>query len=106
MIETRSTPLTPLVEAITAQLKTLSAEELHTIQEFVGYLRWKRQAGTDGTPAPKKSAEARAIERIKDLDDPTQWITVVEADQEIDVEARHQRLRERGLSVATPNDTL
>ncbi|MBF2035832.1 MAG: hypothetical protein IGR92_10195 [Leptolyngbyaceae cyanobacterium T60_A2020_046] len=35
--------LSPLLEAITEQLKPLSAEDLHTIQEFVDYLAWKRQ---------------------------------------------------------------
>jgi hypothetical protein len=36
---------------------------------------------------PNKSPEAPALERIKDIDDPSQWITVVEIDNLIDVDS-------------------
>lgn len=98
--------LSPLLEAITEQLKTLSAEDLHTIQEFVDYLAWKRQRGVSPAPVKKKSAEDRAIERMKDEDDPTQWITVIDEGEEIDVDALHQRLRDRGFPVEIPNQSL
>ncbi|WP_246140316.1 hypothetical protein [Euhalothece natronophila] len=47
------------------------------------------------------SAEGKALQRIDsvDLDDPTQWITVVEEGQEIDDEALDQWLKERGYKV-------
>ncbi|WP_008314812.1 hypothetical protein [Leptolyngbya sp. PCC 6406] len=88
--------LSPLVEAITEQLKTLSAEELHTIQEFVDYLAWKRQQESSPAPVKKKSAEERAIERLKDEDDPTKWITVIDEGEEIDEEALNDWLVTRG----------
>jgi hypothetical protein len=100
------TTLTPLVVAITEQLKTLSAEELHTVQDFVDYIAWKRQRDEPPPSAPKKSAEERAVERLKDEDDPTKWITVMEAGEEIDVEALHQYLRDRGYPVEMPDSLL
>jgi len=96
MPEAIETPASPLLEAITDQLQSLSAEELHTLQEFVGYLLWKRQSGTDAVADPKPSAEARAIARIKDLDDPTQWVTVIDEGEEVDEEALNQWLKARG----------
>jgi len=47
------------------------------------------------------SAEGKALQRIDsvDPDDPTQWITVVEEGQEIDVDGALKRLRERGYQV-------
>jgi hypothetical protein len=89
------TTLTPLLEAITEQLKTLSEDELRTIQDFVDYLAWKHHRATEPT-VPKESAEARAIERLKDLDDPTKWVTVIEEGQEIDEEALNNWLKARG----------
>ncbi|MGF1520515.1 MAG: hypothetical protein ACFCVB_22350 [Nodosilinea sp.] len=85
----------PLVEQITEQLKTLSAADLQTIQDFVAYLAWKHQP-EDAAAAPKKSAEARAIERIADLDDPTQWVTVIEAGAEVDEDVLNNWLKARG----------
>jgi hypothetical protein len=95
------TAANPLVEQITEQLKTLSADELRTIHDFVAYLAWKHRSD-ETAPAPKKSAEARAIERIPDLDDPTQWVTVIEAGEEVDVDGACQRLRERGFEIEIP----
>ena len=47
------------------------------------------------------SAEGKALQRIDsfDPDDPTQWITVVEEGQEIDVDGALNRLRQRGYKV-------
>jgi hypothetical protein len=98
------TTLTPLLEAITEQLKTLSEDELRTIQDFVDYLIWKHHRQTESV-GPKKSTEARAIERLKDLDDPTKWVTVIEEGQEIDIETAYQRLRERGFPVEMPDES-
>lgn len=39
---------------------------------------------TLGTELAPQSAEAKAIARLQDEDDPSQWITVIEADEEID----------------------
>ncbi|MGB3201652.1 MAG: hypothetical protein WBA99_12160 [Nodosilinea sp.] len=97
-----NTTLVPLVEQITQQLKTLSEAELNTIRDFVDYLVWKHH-GDEAQPLDKRSAEARAMERIKDLDDPTQWVTVIEAGEEVDVERLHQRLRDRGFQIEIPD---
>ncbi|MBJ7899139.1 MAG: hypothetical protein GC158_04250 [Cyanobacteria bacterium RI_101] len=45
---------------------------------------------------PKKSASARALERIKDIDDPSQGITVVEIDNPIDEDALEAWLDKNG----------
>jgi hypothetical protein len=87
--------LAPLVAQITQQLETLSEVELRTIQDFVDYLVWKHHSDT-AQPRSKPSAEARAMERLKDLDDPTQWVTVIEEGEEVDEEALNDWLNARG----------
>lgn len=92
------TAITPLVEQITEQLQTLSADELRNVQDFVAYLVWKQRSLAQSSES-KKSAEARAIERIKDLDnldDPSKWITVIEAGDEIDEAELDSWLKARG----------
>ncbi len=91
----QDTAANPLVDQITEQLYTLSVDELRVIQDFVAYLAWKRRS-PDQPPAAKKSAEARAIERIPDLDDPTKWITVIEAGEEVDEDVLNNWLKARG----------
>jgi hypothetical protein len=91
----QNTALAPLVEQIAQQLGTLSEADLHTVQDFVAYLVWKHQGDT-ARPLSQPSAEARALERIKDLDDPTQWITVIEEGEEVDEAALTDWLRSRG----------
>lgn len=89
---------TPLVEQITAQLHHLSAEDLRTVQDFVAYLAWKRSLAA----RQPKSAEARAIERMQDVDDPTKWITVIDEGEEVDINKPLQRLSDRGYPVEIP----
>ena len=48
---------------------------------------------------PKLSAEALAIARLKDEDDPSQWITLVEAGEDIDVEKDLDYLKKRGYKI-------
>ena len=91
----QNTALAPLVEHITQQLGTLSEAELRTIQDFVDYLIWKHH-GDAVPPLANRSAEARAVERIPDLDDPTQWVTVIEEGEEVDEEALNTWLKARG----------
>jgi hypothetical protein len=90
-----NTTLIPLVEQITQQLETLSEAELHTIRDFVDYLVWKHH-GNAAQPLAQRSAEARAMERIKDLDDPSQWVTVIEEGEEVDEDSLNQWLKARG----------
>ncbi|MGG6238109.1 hypothetical protein ACQ4N7_05670 [Nodosilinea sp. AN01ver1] len=92
----------PLVERITQQLGNLSEAELLTSQDFVDYLIWKHH-GEAEPPSAKRSAEVRAIDRISDLDDPTQWVTVIDEGEEVDVEVLHQWLIDRGFQIETPD---
>ena len=99
------TAVNPLVETITEQLKTLSVEDLQTIQDFVDYLVWKHQPA-EAPSAVKKSAEALAIERIPDLDDPTKWITVIDEGDEVDeveLDSAYERLRTQGFEIEIPD---
>ena len=48
---------------------------------------------------PTLSAESLAIARLKDEDDPSQWITLVEADEDIDVEKDLDYLKKRGYKI-------
>jgi hypothetical protein len=84
---------TPLIQHITQQLPTLSEDELHTLKEFVDYLVWKHHLSHERS---ELSAEARAIERIQDLENPSQWITVIEAEEEINEADLDTWLKSRG----------
>ena len=59
-------------EMLLATVETLSKEQ-----------KWQLYQTLGAELAPK-SAEAKAIARLQDEDDPSQWITVIEADEEID----------------------
>jgi hypothetical protein len=48
---------------------------------------------------PKLSAEDLAIARLKDEDDPSQWVTLVEAGEDIDVEKDLEYLKKRGYKI-------
>jgi hypothetical protein len=72
-----NTALSPLINRITQQISTLSEVELQPLQDFVDYLVWKHRA----------AAEARAVGRLVDVDDATQWITGLEEGQTIDTES-------------------
>jgi len=98
-------PTPNLIEQITQHLPTLSADELQTVHDFVEFLLWKRQPAAAPAPHPK-SAEARAIERLGDSDDPTKWITVMEIGDEIDeaaLERLDQWLVDRGYKKPVSN---
>ncbi len=48
---------------------------------------------------PKLSAESLAIARLKDEDDPSQWVTLVEAGEDIDIEKDLEYLKKRGYKI-------
>ena len=48
---------------------------------------------------PQLSAEALAIARLKDEDNPSQWITLVEAGEDIDVEKNLEYLKKHGYKI-------
>ena len=88
------------VELIASKLQTLSPEHQASVLDFVEFLLSKYSAQPQ-----KKSAEERAIERMKDIDDPNMWITVVDVDDPIDVESTLEELSKRGYPVKVPSKT-
>ncbi|BDA70872.1 hypothetical protein RIVM261_063940 [Rivularia sp. IAM M-261] len=45
-----------------------------------------------------RSAEAKAVERIKNIDK-TEWIVVLEADEKINISKINERLEKRGYNI-------
>jgi hypothetical protein len=79
------------IELITNKIQALSPKHQNSVLDFVEFLLSQYPA-----QPPKKSAEERALERIKDIEDPTQWITVVGVDDPIDENALEAWLEENG----------
>jgi hypothetical protein len=75
------------------QLKTIIRE---TVQETLVTLVAELQSRPTSSSL---SAEARAIERLASLDDPTQWITTIVAGEEIDEPALNDWLAHRGNAI-------
>ena len=87
------------IELITAKIQALAPEHQDNVLYFVEFLLSKYPE-----PQPQKSAEALALERLKDIDDPTQWTTVVEIGDSIDenaLDAWLQRHSYKALSSST-----
>jgi hypothetical protein len=72
------------------RLKTIIRE---TVQETLVTIVAELQSRPMSSPL---SAEARAIERLTSLDDPTKWITTIVAGEEIDETALNDWLTHRG----------
>ena len=75
------------------QLKTIIRETVQDslaalVKELKGHSSQERQ-----------SAEARAIDRLSDIDDPTRWITTIEEGEDIDETALNDWLTTRGYSI-------
>lgn len=88
------------VALIASKLQTLSPEHQASVLDFVEFLLSK------SPPQPrKKSAEERAIERMKDIDDPNMWITVVDVDDPIDEKALDAWLVENGYKTLSNSTT-
>jgi hypothetical protein len=75
------------------QLKTLIRE---TVQDSLAAL--VKELKSDPSKA-RISAEARAIDRLADIDDPSRWITTIEEGEEIDEMALNDWLITRGYSI-------
>lgn len=85
------------IDLVTRKLQCLSSDQQEQVLDFVEFLIAKYQPENS-----RKSAEQRAIERMKDLDDPDnpdKWETVIDIDDEIDVESSLENLRKRGYKV-------
>jgi len=52
-----------------------------------------------GAELASQSAEAKAIARLADEEDESQWITVIEEGEEVDVDASLEYLKNRGYKV-------
>jgi hypothetical protein len=85
------------IDLVTRKLQCLSSDQQEQVLDFVEFLIAKYQPENS-----QKSAEQRAIERMKDLNDPDnpdKWETVIDIDDEIDVESSLENLRKRGYKV-------
>ncbi len=68
---------------------------LTTIESLPHHQQWQLYQ-TLGTKLAPISAEAKAISRLSDEDDPSKWITVMEAQEEVDEEALDAWLETEG----------
>jgi hypothetical protein len=87
------------------QVKDLTIDQLkaiirETVQETLATLVAELQPHRTSSDL---SAEARAIERLVSLDDPTQWITTIVAGEEIDETALNDWLNHRGHPIHNPD---
>ncbi|PZV27955.1 MAG: hypothetical protein DCF12_01610 [Snowella sp.] len=70
--------------------------DLLTWNERLDLIAYIAQKGTSDRPS---LAVEKAIERIKDLDDPSQWITTIQEGDEINEQELEEWLRKRGYKV-------
>ncbi|MGK7943589.1 MAG: DUF2281 domain-containing protein [Microcystaceae cyanobacterium] len=85
------------IDLVTEKMQFLSPHQQDQVVDFVEFLIAKYKPENS-----RKSAEQRAIERMKDLDDPDnsdKWETVIDIDDEIDVESSLENLRKRGYKI-------
>jgi hypothetical protein len=82
--------------SINAQVSFASL--LALIQSLPKEQKWQVYQALGAELAPQ-SAEAKAIARLADEDDESQWITVIEEGEEIDVDASLEYLKNRGYKV-------
>jgi hypothetical protein len=75
------------------------ANLLTLIQALPKEQKWQVYQALGAELAPQ-SAEAKAIARLADEDDESQWLTVVHEDDEIDEEALNEWLVKRGYKKA------
>ncbi len=89
------------INLVTEKMQFLPPEKQEQILDFVEFLTVKYQQENR-----KKSAEERAIERLGDIDDqdnPEKWQTVVEIDEEVDVESSLENLSKSGYKIQIPS---
>lgn len=70
---------------------------LATIETLPQHQQWQLYQ-TLSTSLVPVSAEARAMSRLSDEDDPSKWITVMEAEEEVDEQALDAWLETEGYS--------
>lgn len=82
--------------SINAQVSFASL--LTLIQALPKEQKWRVYQALGAELAPQ-SAEAKAIARLAEEDDESQWITVIEEGEEVDVDASLEYLKNRGYKV-------
>lgn len=88
-----------IIDSVKEKMVNLPLDKQAQILDFVEFLLVKYQEEN----SQKKYAEQLAIERIKDIDDPTKWETVIDVDDEIDVESSLENLKNRGYKIKIPS---
>ncbi len=97
VIEQMSEPLhESALLSINAQVSF--ANLLTLIQTLPKEQKWQVYQALGAELAPQ-SAEAKAIARLADEDDESQWITVIEEGEEVDVDASLEYLKNRGYKI-------
>ena len=80
----------------------MSQSILQDVKRQIDLLTWNERLDLIAYIAQKGisnsafSAEEKAIERIKDLDDPSQWITTIQEGEEINEKELREWLKQRG----------
>ena len=82
--------------SINAQVSFASL--LTLIQTLPKEQKWQIYQALGAELAPQ-SAEAKAIARLADEDNESQWITVIEEGEEVDVDASLEYLKNRGYKI-------
>ena len=85
------------VETIVERLKTLPADTLADVLSYVDFVAWRSHQ----TTFEARSAEARAIDRLPDENNPQMWVTVTNPGDDIDTTA-YDRLRRLGYAIQVP----
>jgi hypothetical protein len=88
-----------IIDSVKEKMVNLPLDKQAQILDFVDFLLVKYQEEN----SQKKYAEQLAIERIKDIDALTKWETVIEIDDEIDVESSLENLKNRGYKIKIPS---
>lgn len=82
---------------IVERLRTLPTDVL----SYVDFVAWRSHQSSD----TNRSAEARAIDRLPDEDNPQMWVTVMNPGDYIDQNA-YDRLRRLGYVIEVPLKNL
>ena len=82
----------------------MSQSILQDVKQQIDLLTWNERLDLiayikKGTSDRTFSAEEKAIERIKDLDDPSQWITTIQEGDEINEQELEEWLKKRGYKI-------
>jgi len=82
----------------------MSQSILQTVKQQIDLLTWNERLDLiayikKGISDRPSLAVKKAIERIKDLDDPSQWITTIQEGDEINEQELEEWLKKRGYKI-------